>query len=177
MIPGFKLNSWSTNVEQHRYKAHLLAATDALLQFMRSLVTNPLPDECRYLVSLAESYYQHLASTHSIHLGQPFQHPVKGFPLAATERGHVRAVTADDAVAILWLDGAVPEWINLEVHSADTTCTYIRLECCTRITAEETQLYHHDEGYPPFHVLSGYLPAGWESVERDGKFDLSATRH
>jgi hypothetical protein len=175
-IPGFKPNSWSTNMEQHRYKAHLLAATDALLQFMRSLVANPLPNECRYLVSLAEPYYYHLASTHSIHLGQPFQPAVEGFPLMATERGYVRAVTADDVIAILWFDGAIPAWINVEVHSADTTFTYVKLQCCDRITADDAQLYHHDEGYPPFHVLSGYLPSGWESVERDGKFDLSATR-
>jgi hypothetical protein len=44
-------------MEQSRYKANLLAATDAVLRLMHPLVTNPLPDECRYLVSLAEPYY------------------------------------------------------------------------------------------------------------------------
>jgi hypothetical protein len=163
-------------MEPSQYKAHLLAVTDTVLHLMRKLVINPLPDACRYLVSLAEPYYEQLVRSQSPYLGPPFRQPVEGFPRTATERGCVRALSADDVIAILWLDGAIPEWISVEVQSADTTFTYIKLECCDRITADDTRLYHHEEGYPPFHVLSGYLPSGWESVERHGKFALAATR-
>jgi hypothetical protein len=172
----YSIHGCVLQMKQSHYKTHLLEATDALLRFMRRLIINPLPDECRYLVSLAEPYYYELVAAQSSHLGKPFQHHVEGFPNTATERGYVRTLTADDVIHILWLDGAIPEWINLEVHSADATYTFIKLECCDRMTIDDERLYHRDEGYPPFHVLSGFLPVGWESVERNGKFDLIITR-
>jgi len=164
-------------MDKDRFTANLLAATAALLPFMRKLVVNELPDECRYLFPVSREYYARLMVSGSPHLGTAFPQPIDSVSLWATDAGLVRVLSADDAVELLWDSETIPRWVNIEVHSADRNYTYIKLECGRWVAADaEDQLYHHDEGYPPFHVLSGFLPAGWESVERDGKFDLHDTR-
>jgi hypothetical protein len=72
----------------------------------------------------------------------------------------------------LWVDGKVPQWINLSVVAADDDHTYIELSVCGRLTSKKAELYHQREGNPPFHVLGPALPPDWESVEVSGKFSL-----
>ena len=163
-------------MEQSMFKLNLMKATASLLPWMRTLVANDLPNECRYLVSLSASYFDQLLGNCSPNLGKPFSPPVEGFPESSTKMGLVRELASEDVAQLLWIDGAVPDWINVELHSADTVFTYIKLECCPRLSAIEDNLYHRDEGYPPFHILSGFLPDDWRDVERDGKFDLRTTR-
>ena len=163
-------------MDRDTFTKHLLLATDAILPFMRGMVSNDLPDSCRYLVALSQTYYHSLNEKRSPHLGRAFKRAVEGFPRHSCERGLVRSLGAADVGELLCVNGEVPEWIDIEVHSADAEHTYLKLECCGRLTSHDTDLYHSEEGYPPFHVLSGYLPSGWESVEKDGRFDLRETR-
>jgi hypothetical protein len=163
-------------MDRDTFTKHLLLATDAILPFIRGMVSNDLPDSCRYLVALSHNYFHSLNEKRSPHLGQAFQRPVEGFPQHASEQGLVRSLSAADVGELLCVNGEVPEWNNVEVHSADGEHTYLKLECCGRLTSRDTDLYHGEEGYPPFHVLSGYLPLGWESVKKNGRFDLRETR-
>lgn len=163
-------------MDRDTFTRHLLLATEAILPFMRGMVSNNLPDNCRYLVALSQNYFRSLNEKRSPHLGQAFERPVEGFPRHSSEQGLVRSLGAADVGELLCVNGEVPEWINVEVHSTDAEHTYLKLECCPRLTSHEADLYHVGEGYPPFHVLSGYLPAGWEGVEKNGRFDLRETR-
>jgi hypothetical protein len=72
----------------------------------------------------------------------------------------------------LWVDGKVPQWINLSVHAADAEHTYIEVCVCARLTADDRSLYHQREGNPPFHILSPALPPDWVSLEQSGRFSL-----
>ncbi|HEV2799606.1 MAG TPA: hypothetical protein VGW12_03870 [Pyrinomonadaceae bacterium] len=85
---------------------------------------------------------------------------------------HLGPLTAEEVVNYLWREGKVPEWIDINVHSSDKSYTYLRLLCCGRYTAADQLLYHQQEGSPPFHKGSPYIPPGWESVEKNGKFDV-----
>ena len=73
----------------------------------------------------------------------------------------------------LWVDGKVPQWINLTVEAADDDHTYIEVRVCDRLASSMEHLYHTREGSPPFHILSPALPPEWESVEKNGKFSLT----
>lgn len=72
----------------------------------------------------------------------------------------------------LWVDGKVPQWINLGVRRADADHTYVEVSVCDRLVTEIAHMYHQREGNPPFHVLSPHLPPDWVSVAASGRFRL-----
>jgi hypothetical protein len=72
----------------------------------------------------------------------------------------------------LWVDGKVPQWVNLSVVAADADHTYIEVTVCGRLAANLADLYHQREGNPPFYVLGPELPPDWESLEVSGKFSI-----
>jgi hypothetical protein len=84
----------------------------------------------------------------------------------------LRGVEPVRARKYLWVDGKVPQWINLSVHAADAEHTYIEVAVTDRLVAEVAQLYHQREGNPPFHVLGPALPPWWVSLAESGKFSL-----
>jgi hypothetical protein len=76
------------------------------------------------------------------------------------------------ACKYLWVDGKLPLWINLNVQKADDAHTYIQVMVTDRLTADDSSLYHQNEGNPPFHVLGPFVPPNWVSLEASGKFSL-----
>jgi hypothetical protein len=74
----------------------------------------------------------------------------------------------------LWFDGKIPLWINLSVHAADAEFTYVEVQVCGHVTADDGPLYHKKEGNPPFHVLGPALPPDWVSLEKSGKISLGS---
>jgi hypothetical protein len=84
----------------------------------------------------------------------------------------LRGVEPVQARKYLWVDGHVPQWVNLSVHAADAEHTYIEVAVCDRLTDDPTALYHQREGNPPFHLLGPALPPGWVSLAASGKFSL-----
>lgn len=73
---------------------------------------------------------------------------------------------------MLWIDGKIPQWINMYVSDIIGDTTLITISLCNQIAADTSKLYHSQEGNPPFHILSPLLPQGWESIEKNGKFSL-----
>ena len=73
----------------------------------------------------------------------------------------------------LWIDGKIPQWINLSVLAADDNFTFIQVHACDRVTADDQKLYYTHEGAKtPFHILSPRVPPGWVSLEKSGRFSL-----
>jgi hypothetical protein len=50
----------------------------------------------------------------------------------------------------MWVDGEVPQRVNLSVHAAGTVHTYIEVCVTHRLVTELSQMYHQREGNPPF---------------------------
>lgn len=124
------------------------------------MVVNHLPTPVRYALLLNQSY--------------------DGNPLGPAERVFLKdmrthesvPVEAEQVIAALWRNGEVPEWIDINVESADEQWTLLNLRCCGRFTTSDDLLYHQTEGHPPFHVHSPVLPPGrWTSKSRE-RFDL-----
>lgn len=86
--------------------------------------------------------------------------------------GQLRSVEPVQAWKYLWVDGKVPQWINLSVHAANAEHTYIEVYVTNRLAAEISQMYHQQEGNPPFHVLGPAVPPWWVSCTESGRFSL-----
>lgn len=84
----------------------------------------------------------------------------------------LRGVEPLRARKYVWVDGKVPQWINVSVHAADAEHTYIEVAVCDRLTDNPAALYHQREGNPPFHVLGPAVPPSWVSLKESGKFSL-----
>lgn len=80
-------------------------------------------------------------------------------------------LSVDDAVELLWREGAVPEWINVSVVGRSSSHTIVELLSCGRFTSNDSLLYHELEGRPPFHVLGPTLPFDHQEGERFSVFD------
>lgn len=84
----------------------------------------------------------------------------------------LRGVEPVRARKYLWVDGKVPQWVNLAVHAADAEHTYIEVMVTDRLATDPDHLYHQREGNPPFHILGPTLPPGWVSLAESGPFRL-----
>lgn len=148
-------------MEREEFTRHLSTAVTRAVEVARSRVTNVLPDEVRCWVRPNQSYD-----------GNPLVRDERRFPEdSASGKCEPVPLVEREVVAVLWREGSVPEWVNVHVAFADERHTIVNLHCCGRYTATQELLYHVEEGYPPFHVLSPELPPEWMDGNR-AKFDL-----
>ena len=139
-----------------------MQASARALSSARAHVFNHLPDECLYLLFPNQSYD-----------GHPLEADEEIFPTESLpQKKYLGPLDLEQVVDHLWRSGKVPEWINVSLEACDVHKSYLQLLCCGRFTANEDLLYHQSAGRPPFQVLSPNLPPRWESVEKNGKFDL-----
>ncbi|MEQ8789523.1 MAG: hypothetical protein RIC55_24730 [Pirellulaceae bacterium] len=138
------------------------AAAAKAYVYATSMISEALPPNLRVNLHLNSSYEGNPLDSHEV-----------VYP-ADSERNQdsLQALEIVDAASELWRDNRVPEWIDLSVIDCTDELTIIRALCCGRFTDDESRLYHIQEGYPPFHVLSPVLPPNWRSVEDDGRFSL-----
>jgi hypothetical protein len=86
------------------------------------------------------------------------------------------------AADLLWVNGRVPAWVNLNVEYLDEQSTHIRVRCShTLLTADQAMLSRDivvDPADPvePFRIRGPALVHGWRSVELDGKICLLNTK-
>ena len=79
------------------------------------------------------------------------------------EKAHaVMDCTAEQAVAELWREGRVPEWIDVSVIGETGSTTLIQLQCCGRFTADDQRLYHQQGGRPPFQIEGPSFPPRYD---------------
>jgi hypothetical protein len=92
----------------------------------------------------------------------------------------LQLVTAARAVDLLWVDGHVPAWINVNVQSIDSDATVIRMRCSRDLRVADERALGRDipiavdpeDPVEPFRIRGPGLPAGWRSVEEDGRISL-----
>jgi hypothetical protein len=151
-------------LQRSTFEVRLHVAARRAVSFARAYVWQELPEEMAFLVYPNQS-----------HDGHPRVGDERVFPADSLPRDRCHGPwSADEAVAFLWRDGQVPEWINVAVQVADGRRTLVGLRCCGRFTAQADLLYHqhYEAAVPPFSIISPVLPPGWERVEESGKFDL-----
>ncbi len=130
--------------------------------FGQSFLEETLPAELRFRVQLNASYD-----------GNPLHAGERLFPEDSDARRQrsLSNVDEDRALAALWRDGLVPEWIDLAVVGHTGAATLVEALTCGRFTADDGLLYHREEGYAPFHVLGPNLPGDYVEGRRFSIYD------
>ncbi|QKW32842.1 hypothetical protein HUT06_01320 [Actinomadura sp. NAK00032] len=137
------------------FAARFAASARAARQLAQSLVSERLPEPLVFRVRLNQSYDGHAPQPGELRFPEDSAY---GTAVALSR------CDAETVVAALWRDGHVPEWINIAAISETGTETVIELICCGRFTSDDSHLYHPEEGWPPFHVLSPAQPPQYDGT-------------
>lgn len=139
-------------------------AANSSVAFAATMVRQRLPASQRFLIEPNGSFDKNaLADDEEL------------FPEDSLPPGKkIGPLTFEQALAWMWRNGKVPEWVDVAVHAADRRHTYLRLICCGRFTGLERRLYYGNGPVAPFGIKSPDLPPGleWEAVEAGVRFDL-----
>lgn len=149
-------------MNKEEFYNNLIKATNKVYPFTCDMVIDKLPSNFKYIVKIYSNF------TTGLERGE------LTFPDESTLNQITSPIDAKDAIDILWINHAIPEWINIQVEDYDENYTFLLLDCCGRFSKYEKHLYHINEGYPPFHVLSPAIPMNSlnEADEVTSKFDL-----
>lgn len=138
----------SADLTEVGFRNNLQSATDSALEFAKTLITNQLLGELKYLVFLGSSCDEFDLEEAELILDGDQQ--------------YVRLNNLDEVRKILWRSGLVPEWVNVYVSSEDADNTNIKFDYCARFTEDPKIVYHIEKGIAPFHVLGPPVPDGFD---------------
>lgn len=143
-------------MDRAEFERRFREAADHAVTFAREFVEERLPDRVRLDLRLNSSYDAHANADEVLY---PDDH-------RTVPRERVTAVSVESAADLLYRDGRVPGWIDLSARAEDGESTILEARCCGRFTANDDQLYHRQEGRPPFHVVGPALPPDWDRESR-----------
>jgi len=122
------------------FHKNLSEASRSIIKATKDYVLDQLPDETCFLIVPNCSFD-----------GNPLEDDEEVFPHETLpEWTTLPPKTENETVNHLFRNGKVPEWINIQVDSADEKFSYLMLECCGRFTGLEKHLYYIRGGMPPF---------------------------
>jgi len=158
-------------VTREEFARRLHAAAVRVLAYARELVVNSVPDEYRFDIRI-------VPHTQGPWRDGPLVDPLLLDLWHRSRDGVLRDVTADHAVAELWHDGRVPEWIDISLDAIELphddrwrVVSFVELRC-SRDLVDDAQLWYANEGLPPFHMLGPPMPHDWSNRHTvDGQFD------
>ncbi|MEL7242261.1 MAG: hypothetical protein AAGM40_07930 [Cyanobacteria bacterium J06573_2] len=163
---GIKVNPIDDEVYENldfsrdNFEKSLIQAANRAREFTQKYVTNNLPTKIKFKV------YLNCSSDHgSMREGE----------LRITEDWEIEIYefeTPQEVVNLIWMEGKIPEWINVTVESENGESTTIALICCGRFSSNPRHIYHILQGLPPFQVVRPALPSNCEGLEKSGKFQL-----
>ncbi|MEO1765323.1 MAG: hypothetical protein AAFR83_26175, partial [Cyanobacteria bacterium J06629_18] len=147
---------------KNNFEKSLIKAANRARDFTQQYVTNNLPNEIKFKV------YLNCSNDHSC---------------SSMREGELRITrdwdnetyefdTPAEVVNLIWMEGKIPEWINVTVESENGESTTIALICCGRFSSNPRHIYHILQGLPPFQVVGPALPSNCEGLEKSGKFQL-----
>lgn len=148
----------SVDISLDAFQKNLYEASVVARDFARTMVLNTLPDQVNYRI------YNGIMKNDFMEEGE--------IVIEDAVYDGYEVETEKEVVACLWRGGYVPVWVNVQVERQTDTRTVISLICGSRFANTAKLMYHIHEGRAPFHVLGPLLPPGWESVEKDGKYDI-----
>ena len=149
-------------MDKEQFQKKFEKAAIRACNFAQSMSTRTLPPSVKFNIDpINLSYGKSAPPGYIKFLGGKMMNPEQ-----------LNGLTLFQTVKLLWIDGKIPCWINLQVESIDNSCTYIRVRVCEETTNDDAKLYHNREGIPPFHILGLTVPVGWKSVKESGKINL-----
>ncbi|MBV6621533.1 MAG: hypothetical protein KI793_01035 [Rivularia sp. (in: Bacteria)] len=138
----------------------LIQAANSAVEFTQKYVTNNLPKKIKYKVYLNCSYDEHAMREGEVRITRDWENEIYEFK------------TSQEVVNLIWIEGKIPEWINVKVESENGESTTVAFICCGRFSSNPRHIYHILQGLPPFQVVGPSLPSNWEGLEKSGKFQL-----
>ena len=127
------------------------------------MVTDDLPAEYRFVVSLNQSCDNTLSEGEFVYPDDPLR------------VGNLTdSLTLDQVVDLLWRDDRIPEWIDMSACRTTPNFTLFSLICCGRFTDRSDLLYYSDAAHCPFGIKSPNLP--FDLGDPPMKFALNSTR-
>jgi len=147
---------------KEEFHNNLIMATESVYSFTCEMINNKLPNKFKYIVKINSSFREGLEKGEMT------------FPDEKKLNQTTEPINAREVIDILWMDSAIPVWINIQVDDYDENYTHLELECCGRFSKLERHIYHKYEGYQPFHALSPSIPPYLinDKDEIINKFDL-----
>ena len=142
------------------FENSLIKAANRAREFTQKYVTNNLPTEIEFKVYLNCSYDEHTMREGELRITRDWENEIYEFNTPA------------EVVDLIWIEGKIPEWINVTLESENGESTTVALICCGRFSSNPRHIYHILQGLPPFHIVGPNLPSNWEGLEKSGKFQL-----
>jgi hypothetical protein len=152
-------------IERDAFARQFREAVEASVAFAATMARQHLPASRCFLIEPNASFDEN-----------PLKDDEQRYPGDSLPPGRMLGpLTFEQALAWLWRDGKVPEWVDVSVHNADRRHTYMRVVCCGRFTGLERLLYYQRlGGRAPFGVKSPVFPpdVNFEAVRAGARFDL-----
>jgi hypothetical protein len=148
---------------REEFSNNLKAATFHSHEKALAFVVNELRTPFTYLVALNQSFD-----------GNPLANgEVIPQQIRARKNEVVGPLTHEEVIDLLWLNGLVPEWIDIIPWEASNSGLKFKLTCCGRFAEGKPLLYHEKEGYQPFHAPGVWSPPAWDGSKEIKQFDLN----
>jgi hypothetical protein len=98
------------------------------------------------------------------------------FPEDSSRRSDLgsKEVSAERVVDLLWRNGLVPQWVNVQVVAETGDATVLDITACGRFTGDDSNLYYADTEYAPFGPKGPWLPVGYVDGQRFSIYEQSA---
>lgn len=135
----------------------LITASQLAYDFAKDFVTDELPANFKYSVSLNQSFDDRSSTLFDF------------FP--DDDDKSLEFIDAAEVVEVLFRNNKVPVWIDISVESTFNQHTVFRLLCAGRYSSDEQALYYAKNGTGPFGIKSPALPVDFVEGE---KFKLQA---
>lgn len=143
-------------MERELFTRRLLEAAVSARDFARTFIEEPLPDAMRFRVQLN--------SSHDANASPDFKlYPEDSSPERA--RAH-HDLSANEVVDLLWRDGLVPQWIDVQVVDERGDFTLLEILACGRFIADESRLYYTWTEIAPFGPKGPTLPVDYVEGQR-----------
>lgn len=131
---------------------HLASAATSALAFTRTLCWNRLADTVDFVIR-----------PDTLTGDAPYLSPLEWARFQTRKQEMGRRFTAPEVIDRLWVEQQVPVYIDLSVYWTSATKTTLELCIDRRLRQQGAEIYHQEEGYPPFHVV---VPVPPYAVER-----------
>ncbi|BAY81788.1 hypothetical protein NIES267_12650 [Calothrix parasitica NIES-267] len=150
----------SLDFSKDNFEKSLIQAANQAREFTQKYVTNNLPERIQFKVYLNCSYDEHAMREGELRITRDWENEIYEFDTPA------------EVINLIWIEGKIPEWINVKVESENGKSTTVALICCGRFSSNPRHIYHILQGLPPFQVVGPPLPSNWEGLGKSGKFQL-----
>ncbi len=146
------------DISREGFERNFTTAVENAVDFAKNYISNELPNSVTYLVLLNRSYDEGKLSDTEFLIYKN------------AETCNYILTTVSEVMDILWVDGKVPEWIDVSVDSIKNNSVFVKLICCGRFSDNKFDMYlPYKQDTSPFSVKGPRLPPWYKRGE---KFDL-----